>query len=156
MQEFKNKPCASQTVVGLLYLVNIFIRICEYLIFRFQITGRSYSIGKTNSTSSICPPAVKNTTSLNSKKTAPNQIVSIERIQNRERYMLYNLKRLAKVNKYGSNLTGKELMLFHGTSSEYIERINAGGLNSIYAGVYGKMYSDFFFILLYCILNCLT
>jgi hypothetical protein len=27
MQEFKNKPWASQTVVGLLYLVNIFIRI---------------------------------------------------------------------------------------------------------------------------------
>ena len=54
MQEFKNKPCASQTVVGLLYLVNIFI-------FRLQITGRSYSIRKTNSTSSICPPAVKNT-----------------------------------------------------------------------------------------------
>jgi poly [ADP-ribose] polymerase 10/14/15 len=77
------------------------------------------------------------------RKTAPNQIVSIERIQNREIYRLYNVKRQAMVNKYGSNLSGKELMLFHGTSAENIENIHAKGLNRSYAGGHGKLlYSD--------------
>jgi hypothetical protein len=43
------------------------------------------------------------------------------------------------VYKYGSNFTGKELMLFHGTSREFIEIINAGGLNRSYAGMHGKI-----------------
>ena len=73
------------------------------------------------------------------RKTASNQIVRIERIQNKEIYELYNVKRQAMMNKYGSNFTGKELMLFHGTSVGNIEKINSGGLNRSYAGIHGKV-----------------
>ena len=72
------------------------------------------------------------------KKTAANQIVCIERIQNRAIYELYNLKRKAMMTKYGKDFTGKELKLFHGTSRENIEKINSGGLNRSYAGIHGK------------------
>ena len=72
-------------------------------------------------------------------RTAPNQIVRIERIENREIYEHYNLKRQAMVNKYGSNFAGKELMLFHGTSRENIEKINAGGFDRSFAGKNGKV-----------------
>jgi hypothetical protein len=72
-------------------------------------------------------------------KTAPNQIVRIERIQNGEMYGHYNLKRQAMMKKFGSNFTGKELMLFHGTSVANIEKINAGGLNRNFAGINGKI-----------------
>ena len=72
------------------------------------------------------------------RKTAPNQIVCIERIQNKAIYELYNVKRKAMMTKYGKNFCGKELMLFHGTSPENIEKINAGGLNRSYAGVHCK------------------
>jgi hypothetical protein len=43
------------------------------------------------------------------------------------------------VNKYGSNLAGKELMLFHGTSHANIEKINAGGFDRSFAGKNGKI-----------------
>jgi hypothetical protein len=72
-------------------------------------------------------------------KTASNQIVRIERIQNREIYGHYNLKRQAMMKKFDSNFAGKELMLFHGTSVENIEKINAGGLNRNFAGQHGKI-----------------
>ena len=42
------------------------------------------------------------------------------------------------MDKYGSNFAGKELMLFHGTSRENIEKINAGGLNRSFAGIHGN------------------
>jgi hypothetical protein len=51
---------------------------------------------------------------------------------------VYNVKRQAMMKKHGSNFPGKELMLFHGTSAENIEKINAGGLNRSYAGQHGK------------------
>ena len=73
------------------------------------------------------------------RKTARNQIVRIERIQNKQTYELYNVKRQAMMKKYGSNFTGKELMLFHGTSAQNIEKINADGLNRSYAGMHGKI-----------------
>ena len=73
------------------------------------------------------------------RKTARNQIVRIERIQNAEIYELYNVKRQAMMKKYGTNFPGKELMLFHGTSAENIEKINSGGLNRSFAGIHGKM-----------------
>ena len=63
------------------------------------------------------------------KKTAGNEIVSIERIQNKEIYKLYNVQREEMMQKYGKNFAGKELMLFHGTTRENIENINAVGLN---------------------------
>jgi hypothetical protein len=73
------------------------------------------------------------------RKTAPNKIVRIERVQNAEIYELYNVKRQAMMKKYGTNFPGKELMLFHGTSAENIEKINSGGLNRSFAGIHGKM-----------------
>ena len=76
--------------------------------------------------------------------TAPNQIVSIERIQNEEIYGLFNLKRQAMMKKYGSNFPGKEKMLFHGTSCENVEKINAGGLNRSYSGIHGKSFTPTF------------
>jgi hypothetical protein len=73
-------------------------------------------------------------------KTAPNhEIAGIERIQNKEVYELYNVKRQAMMKKFGSNFAGKELMLFHGTSDANIEKINAGGLNRSFAGKHGKI-----------------
>ena len=72
------------------------------------------------------------------KRTAGNQIVSIERIQNMEIYKLYNVKRQKMMKKYGSNFAGKELMLFLGTASEFIGNINADGLNKSNTGMPGK------------------
>ena len=72
-------------------------------------------------------------------KTARNQIVRIERIQNKEIYELYSVKCQAMMKKYGSKFPGKELMLFHGTSAKNIEKINFGGLNRSYAGMHGKI-----------------
>ena len=48
------------------------------------------------------------------------------------------MKRQAMEKKYSSNFPGKELMLFHGTSSENVEKINSGGLNRSYAGIHGN------------------
>ena len=84
------------------------------------------------------------------RKTATNKIVRIERIQNKEIHELYNVKRQAMMKKYGSNFTGKELMLFHGTSFGNIEKINAGGLNRSYAGMHGKILSRILFMSLFC------
>ena len=42
------------------------------------------------------------------------------------------------IKKYGS-IAGKEKMLFHGTSFQNLEKINADGLNRIYAGTHGKI-----------------
>ena len=71
------------------------------------------------------------------RATAPNQIVSIERIQNKGHFELYKVKREGMIKKYGS-IAGKEKMLFHGTSVQNLEKINADGLNRIYAGTHGK------------------
>ena len=51
---------------------------------------------------------------------------------------MYNLKRERMIKKYGS-IVGKEKMLFHGTSFQNLEKINADGLNRIYAGTHGKI-----------------
>ncbi|XP_028391015.1 protein mono-ADP-ribosyltransferase PARP14-like [Dendronephthya gigantea] len=67
------------------------------------------------------------------RKTVPNQIVSIERVQNKEQYELYDLKRRAMMAKYGSNFAGKEKMLFHGTPPQNVDKINYGGLNRSFA-----------------------
>ena len=44
------------------------------------------------------------------------------------------------MKKYGTNFLSKEKMLFHGTSCENVEKINAGGLNRSYAGIHGKSF----------------
>ena len=72
------------------------------------------------------------------KKTAGNEIINIKRIQNREIYKLYNVNREEMMKEYGKNFEVKELMLFHGTSSEGIENINVDGLNKFNAGKPGK------------------
>jgi hypothetical protein len=43
------------------------------------------------------------------------------------------------MKKYDSKFPDKELMLFHGTSLQNIEKINAGGLNRNFAGQHGKI-----------------
>ncbi|CAB3995123.1 poly [ADP-ribose] polymerase 14-like [Paramuricea clavata] len=73
-------------------------------------------------------------------KSVSNQIVRIEKIQNKEIYELYNVKRRAMMNKFGSNFAGKELWLFHGTSLQSIDKINANGLNRSYAGTHATSY----------------
>ena len=73
------------------------------------------------------------------RETTRNEVVSIERIQNEEMYGLYNCKRKIMKKKYGSNFPSKEKMLFHGTSRENLEKINADGLNRAYAGTHGKI-----------------
>ena len=52
------------------------------------------------------------------------------------------MKRQAMKKKYGSNFPGKELMLFHGTSYENVEKINSGGLNRSFAGKNGNVCSN--------------
>jgi hypothetical protein len=52
---------------------------------------------------------------------------------------MYEAKRQAMMKKYGGNFAGKEVRLFHGTSVENIEKINAGGLNRNYAGRHGNV-----------------
>ena len=49
------------------------------------------------------------------------------------------MKRERMMKKCGSNFPSKEKMLFHGTSCENVEKINADGLNRIYAGTHGKI-----------------
>jgi O-acetyl-ADP-ribose deacetylase (regulator of RNase III) len=71
-------------------------------------------------------------------KSVSNHIVRIEKIQNKEIYEVYNVKRRAMMNKFGSNFAGKELWLFHGTSLQSVDKINANGLNRSYAGTHGK------------------
>ncbi len=62
------------------------------------------------------------------------------------------MKRQAMMKKYGSNFPSKELMLFHGTSYENVEKINAGGLNRSYAGMHGKICKSVLYIkLLLCL-----
>ncbi|XP_046838993.1 protein mono-ADP-ribosyltransferase PARP15-like [Xenia sp. Carnegie-2017] len=76
-------------------------------------------------------------------KTASNEIVKIERIQNQRIYEVYNVKRKAMKEKYGdADFADKEKQLFHGTSKDNVEKINSGGLNRNFAGknaiAYGK------------------
>ena len=52
---------------------------------------------------------------------------------------MYNVKRQAMMKKYTTDFAGKEMMLFHGTSFENLEKINADGLNRNYAGQHGKI-----------------
>ncbi|CAB4013230.1 poly [ADP-ribose] polymerase 15 isoform X1 [Paramuricea clavata] len=68
------------------------------------------------------------------------RIVRIEKVQNKEIDELYNVKRRAMMNKFGSNFAGKELWLFHGTSLQSIDKINANGLNRSYAGTHATSY----------------
>ena len=49
------------------------------------------------------------------------------------------MKRQAMSKKYGSNFSGKELRLFHGTSYDNVEKINFGGLNRSFAGKNGNV-----------------
>ena len=73
------------------------------------------------------------------KASSPKLTIdSVRRIQNKAIYKLYNVKREAMEEKYGRNFDGKEKMLFHGTSYENVEKINAGGLNRNYAGTHGN------------------
>ena len=48
------------------------------------------------------------------------------------------MKRERIIKKYGS-IVGNEKMLFHATSFQNLEKINADGLNRIYAGTHGKI-----------------
>ena len=73
------------------------------------------------------------------RETARNEIITIERIQNEEMYGLYNCKRKRMKKKYSSNFQDKEKWLFHGTSRQNLEKINADGLNRAYAGTHGKI-----------------
>jgi hypothetical protein len=71
------------------------------------------------------------------KASASNRIIRIERIQNKVLYKLFNVKSKAMEEKYGSDFPGKEPWLFHGTSCDNVEKINAGGLNRSFAGKNG-------------------
>ncbi|XP_046856545.1 protein mono-ADP-ribosyltransferase PARP14-like [Xenia sp. Carnegie-2017] len=74
-------------------------------------------------------------------KTASNEIVKIERIQNQRIYELYNVKRKAMKEKYGdADFADKEKQLFHGTSKDNVEKINAGGLNRSFAGIHATAF----------------
>ena len=42
------------------------------------------------------------------------------------------------MKKYGANFPTKEKMLFHETSKENLDKINAGGLNKSFAGIHRK------------------
>ena len=44
------------------------------------------------------------------------------------------------MKKYSANFAAKEKMLFHGTSKENLDKINAGGLNKSFAGIYGEKF----------------
>ena len=50
------------------------------------------------------------------------------------------MKRKAMMKKYGNNFAGKELMLFHGTPPQNVDKINFGGLNRNFAGAHGKIF----------------
>ena len=68
------------------------------------------------------------------KKASPFQVIKIERIQNKQAFELYTIERDAMQKRYKSSFSGKERMLFHGTSLENVEKINAHGLNRSYSG----------------------
>ena len=66
-----------------------------------------------------------------------NQIVSIQRIQNKQLYMTYMIR---KQEMEGRNEAREnERSLFHGTSKESSEAINHHGFNRSYAGKHGGL-----------------
>ena len=72
------------------------------------------------------------------KVTRPNvKIITIKRIQNPALYYQYVVKRHAMKYK---NSTLLERKLFHGTTYETIEKINAQGFNRSFAGKNGEFY----------------
>ena len=70
-----------------------------------------------------------------------HQIVSIDRIQNRQLYMSYMIRKQAMEG--GDELRKSERSLFHGTSKESSEAINHHGFNRSYAGKHGGLFYEF-------------
>ncbi|KAI4893217.1 hypothetical protein NFI96_030863 [Prochilodus magdalenae] len=69
-----------------------------------------------------------------------NQILNIERVQSETLWRSYMIqkKHLDEKNKHKNN----ERKLFHGTSSENIDKIDHRGFNRSYAGMHGAMYGN--------------
>ncbi|XP_077305888.1 protein mono-ADP-ribosyltransferase PARP14-like isoform X2 [Lithobates pipiens] len=70
------------------------------------------------------------------QRTCRNQILKILRVQNRDLWLNYQIKKQKIDSKNGSTTNEREL--FHGTDSNSIQRINQNGFNMSYAGTNGE------------------
>ncbi|KAM3917234.1 protein mono-ADP-ribosyltransferase PARP14 isoform 2-T2 [Leptodactylus fuscus] len=74
------------------------------------------------------------------KKTCQMRIVNIERIQNKNLWMNYQIKKQAIDSKNGT--TSNERQLFHGTDVNTITTVNHNGFNRSYAGRNAACYGN--------------
>ncbi|XP_044130431.1 protein mono-ADP-ribosyltransferase PARP14-like [Bufo gargarizans] len=75
------------------------------------------------------------------KMSCQMKIVKIERIQNKNLWMNYQIKRQAIDTKNGTTTTN-EKRLFHGTDSNTIQTVNHNGFNRSYAGRNAACYGN--------------
>ncbi|XP_075685112.1 protein mono-ADP-ribosyltransferase PARP14-like [Rhinoderma darwinii] len=73
-------------------------------------------------------------------QTCKSQILKIQRIQNKDLWLNYQIKRQSLDAKNGS--TNNEKRLFHGTDLNSIKHINHNGFNRSYAGRHAAMYGN--------------
>ncbi|XP_075173095.1 protein mono-ADP-ribosyltransferase PARP14 isoform X1 [Anomaloglossus baeobatrachus] len=74
------------------------------------------------------------------RKSCQMRIVNMERIQNKDLWMNYQLKKRAIDTKNGT--TTNERRLFHGTESSTIKTVNQNGFNRSYAGKNAACYGN--------------
>lgn len=72
------------------------------------------------------------------RKTSPNQIVKIERVQNPALFGMYMIRKQKMDKAKGSN----ELWLFHGTAGNNCKLINHAGFNRSFCGKNATMYGN--------------
>ncbi|KAK3610878.1 hypothetical protein CHS0354_034339, partial [Potamilus streckersoni] len=68
-------------------------------------------------------------------------IIQIIRVENRTLYLQYHLKKLELENR-NSKQFQNELILFHGTSSDAVIKVNQGGYDRNYCGIHGVKYGQ--------------
>ncbi|XP_040214268.1 protein mono-ADP-ribosyltransferase PARP14-like isoform X2 [Rana temporaria] len=74
------------------------------------------------------------------QKTCGNTILKILRVQNRDLWLNYQIKKQNIDSKNGSTTNEKEL--FHGTDFNSIQHVNHNGFNRSYAGKNGTLYGN--------------
>ncbi|XP_040214270.1 LOW QUALITY PROTEIN: protein mono-ADP-ribosyltransferase PARP14-like [Rana temporaria] len=74
------------------------------------------------------------------QKTCGHQILKILRVQNRDLWLNYQIKKQNIDSKNGSTTNEKEL--FHGTDSNSIQHVNHNGFNRSYAGKNGTAFGN--------------
>ncbi|KAM3917236.1 LOW QUALITY PROTEIN: protein mono-ADP-ribosyltransferase PARP14-like [Leptodactylus fuscus] len=73
-------------------------------------------------------------------QTCGSRIVKIQRVQNKDLWLNYQIKKQSIDSRNGT--TSNEKQLFHGTDLQSIQHINQNGFNRSYAGRHAAMYGN--------------